>query len=73
MEVVQKAKEDLLAEEQEGDSEEEEEDVSNSILRHLSIYIIYTPRVCVCVCVWHCEYVYVTVPLRRRETYLNGH
>ena len=71
MEVVQKAKEDLLAEEQEGDSEEEEEDVSNSILCHLSIYIIYTPRMCVCV--WHCEYVYVTVPLRRREIYPNGH
>ena len=52
MEVVQKAKEDLLAEEQEGDSEEEEEDVSNSDLRHL-IYqsISYAHRECVCVCV----------------------
>lgn len=72
MEVVQKAKEDLLAEEQEGDSEEEEEDVSNSILCHL-IYqsISYAHRECVCV--WHCEYVYVTVPLRWRETYPNGH
>lgn len=38
MEVVQKAKEDLLAEEQEGDSEdEEEEDVSDSILHCVTI------------------------------------
>jgi hypothetical protein len=36
MEVVQKAKEDLLAEEQEGDSEDEEEDVSNSILHRIT-------------------------------------